>query len=392
MGINMGDNILIVHGGGPTAVINASLYGAICEAKKYENIEHIYAAKNGTGGVLREEFIELESIPEEKLELLLQTPGSAIGTSRDQLEQEEYDKMAEILVKHNMKYVLMNGGNGTMDTCGKLYKTCQRKGLDIKVMGIPKTMDNDIAITDHSPGFGSAARYIAQSVKEVCADVKGLPIHVVVIEASGRNAGWITAASALADDGNGTGPDLIYLPERPFDEEKYIEDIKRLLEKKSGIVVVASEGLKDAEGKPIVEPVFKIGRATYFGDVSAHLANLVIKKLGYKARSEKPGLLGRASIPLQSRVDRDEAELAGRLACQAVMNGTAGKMVAFRRCQSEDYKVEPFLVDIDEVMMYERTMPDEFINEEGNGVTEAFKEWCLPLLGGELPEMISFNE
>ena len=387
----MGDNLLIMHGGGPTAVINASLYGAIREAKKHKELDHIYAAKNGTGGLLREELIELQDIPEEKLSLLLQTPGSAIGTSRDQLEQEEYDRMVEILVKYNINYVLMNGGNGTMDTCGKLYKTCQHKGLDIKVMGIPKTMDNDIAITDHSPGFGSAAKYIAQSVKEVCADVKGLPIHVVVIEASGRNAGWITAASALAADEDGVGPDLIYLPERPFDEEKYIEDIRKLLETKSGIVVVASEGLKNAEGQPIVEPIFKVGRATYFGDVSAHLANLVIKRMGYKARGEKPGLLGRASIPLQSSVDREEAELAGKLACEAVLNGTAGKMVAFRRVSTEPYKVEPFLVDIDEVMMYERTMPDEFINEEGNGVTEAFKEWCRPLLGEKLPEMVSFN-
>jgi len=387
----MGDNLLIMHGGGPTAVINASLYGVIREAKLHKELDHIYAAKHGTGGLLREELIDLKNIPEEKLVLLLQTPGSAIGTSRDQLEQEEYNRMVEILEKYDIGYVLMNGGNGTMDTCGKLYKTCQHKGLDIKVMGIPKTMDNDIAITDHSPGFGSAAKYIAQSVKEVCADVKGLPIHVVVIEASGRNAGWITAASALADDGDGLGPDLIYLPERPFDEDKYIEDIKKMLEKKSGIVVVASEGLKNADGQPVVEPIFKVGRATYFGDVSAHLANLVIKRLGYKARGEKPGLLGRASIPLQSSIDRDEAELAGKLACEAVLNGTAGKMVAFRRVSTEPYKMEPFLVDIDEVMMYERTMPDEFINEDGNGVTEAFKEWCRPLLGEKLPEMVSFN-
>ena len=387
----MEENILIVHGGGPTAVINASLYGAITEAKKYSQLDHIYAAKNGTGGLMREELIEMEKVPEEKLELLLQTPGSAIGTSRDQLEQPEYEKMVEVLKKKNIKYVLFNGGNGTMDTCGKLYKTCQAQGLDIKVMGIPKTMDNDIAITDHSPGFGSAARYLAQSVKEVCADVKGLPIHVVVIEASGRNAGWITAASAMAMDEDGVGPDLIYLPERPFDEEQYIQDIKKLLEKKSGIVVVASEGLKDKEGKPIVEPIFEIGHATYFGDVSAHLANLVIKKLGYKARSEKPGLLGRASIPLQSKVDREEAELAGRMACEAVMRGESGKMVAFQRVSTEPYVMEPFFVDIDEVMMYERTIPDEYINEEGNGVTEAFKEWCRPLIGEELPKMISFN-
>ncbi len=388
----MGENILIVHGGGPTAVINASLYGAVTEAKKHRELEHIYAAKNGTGGLLREEFIELSKIPQEELALLLQTPGSAIGTSRDQLEQEEYDRMADILQKRNIRYVLFNGGNGTMDTCGKLYRTCKGKGFDVCVMGIPKTMDNDIAITDHSPGFGSAARYIAQSVKEVCADVRGLPIHVVVIEASGRNAGWITAASALADDGDGNGPDLIYLPERPFDEDKYIEDVERLLKRKSGIVVVASEGLRDADGKPIVPPVFQVGRATYFGDVSAHLANLVIRRLGYKARGEKPGLLGRASMTLQSEVDRDEAILAGRLACAKVLKGTSGKMVAFRRVSVKPYEMEPFLVDIDEVMMHERTMPDAYINEEGNGVTEAFKEWCRPLIGGELPRMTAFNQ
>lgn len=391
----MKTNLLIVHGGGPTAVINASLYGAIKEARKHlgdDSLEHIYGAKNGTGGILKEEFIALEEVPEEKLELLLQTPGSAIGTSRDQLEQPEYDKIVEILVKWNIRYVLFNGGNGTMDTCGKLFKTCQAKGIDIKVMGIPKTMDNDISITDHSPGFGSAARYIATAVKEVCADVKGLPIHVVVIEASGRNAGWITAASSLAEDEDGVGPDLIYLPERPFDEEAYIADIKALLEKKKGIVVVASEGLTDKEGKPIVEPIFQVGRATYFGDVSAHLANLVIKKLGYKARSEKPGLLGRASILLQSSVDREEAALAGKLAAEAVLKGESGKMVAFRRVSTKPYEMEPFLVDIDQVMMYEKKMPDEYINEKGNGVTQAFKDWCKPLLGEEIPQMLTLNE
>ena len=387
----MGDNILIVHGGGPTSVINASLYGAVKEAKKYKEIEHIYAAKNGTGGLMREELIELENIPDEKLELLLNTPGSAIGTSRDQIEQAEYDRMIEVLIKKNIKYVLFNGGNGSMDTCGKLYKNCQARGLDIRVMGIPKTHDNDIAITDHSPGYGSIARYMAQSVKEVAADVKGLPIHVVVIEALGRNAGWTTAASALADDGDGVGPDLIYLPERPFDEDKFLDDVKKLLEKKSGIVVVASEGLRDKDGKPIVEPIFQVGRATYFGDVSQHLANLIIKKLGYKARGEKPGLVGRAAAHEQSPVDREEAVLAGKMACEAIMNGESGKMVAFERVSTEPYEMKPFLVDIDKVMMYERTMPDEFINEEGNGVTEAFKEWCRPLIGGELPKMISFN-
>lgn len=386
----MEENLLIVHGGGPTAVMNGSLYGAIKEAKKSDKIGHIYGANNGTGGFLKKDFLELENIPEEKLKLLLQTPGTAIGTSRDPIEQEHYEKMADILEEENVKYVLFNGGNGTMDTCGKLHKTCQKRNLDVKVMGIPKTTDNDIAVTDHSPGFGSAAKYMAACTQELAADVRSLPIHVVVMEASGRNAGWITAASALAGE-KGYAPDLIYLPERAFDEDKFIEDIKKLLEKKSGILVVASEGLTDKEGKPIVKPVFKTERATYFGDVSSHLANLVIQKLGYKARGEKPGLLGRASIFMQSQVDIEEAQLAGEMACRAALNGESGKMVAFSRVSENPYEMKPFLVDIDEVMMYERKMPDEFINEEGNGVTQAFLDWCRPLIGEELPDMISFN-
>lgn len=387
----MSENVLIIHGGGPTAVINASLYGAVMEARQHEKAGKIYAAKNGTGGLLKGELIDLTDVPVEKLELLLATPGTSIGTSRDQLEKPEYDRMAEILQEKNIGCVLMNGGNGTMDTCGKLYKACCEHGVSVRVMGIPKTMDNDIAVTDHSPGFGSAALYIAQSVRELCADVKGLPIHVVVVEASGRNAGWITAASALAGDNGGDGPDLIYLPERAFDEDAFVEDIRKLLEKKSGIVVVASEGLHNANGDPIVEPIFKVGRSTYFGDVSSHLANVVIKRLGYKARGEKPGLLGRASMLHVSPVDREEAILAGKLACKAVLEGESGKMVAFRRVSTDPYQMEPFLVDIDEVMMHERTMPDEFINEAGNGVTEAFCDWCRPLIGRTLPDMIHFN-
>lgn len=386
----MAENLLIVHGGGPTAVMNGSLYGAIKEAKKSDKIGHIYGANNGTGGFLKKDFLELENVPEEKLKLLLQTPGTAIGTSRDPIEQEHYEKMADILEEENIKYVLFNGGNGTMDTCGKLHKTCQKRGLDVKVMGIPKTTDNDIAVTDHSPGFGSAARYMAACTQELAADVRSLPIHVVVMEASGRNAGWITASSALAGE-KGYAPDLIYLPERAFDEDKFIEDVKKLLEKKSGILVVASEGLTDKEGKPIVKPVFKTERATYFGDVSSHLANLVIQKLGYKARGEKPGLLGRASIFMQSQVDIEEAQMAGELACRAALDGESGKMVAFSRVSENPYEMKPFLVDIDEVMMYERKMPNEFINEEGNGVTQAFLDWCRPLIGEELPDMISFN-
>lgn len=382
-------NMLIVHGGGPTAVINASLYGAIAEARKHAEVGRVYAARGGMGGLLNERLIDLTDRDDEQLQGLLHTPGSAIGTSRDPLEAADYARVPEILRKYDIRYVLMNGGNGTMDTCGKLYEAL--KGTDVRVMGIPKTMDNDIAMTDHAPGFGSAARYMAQSVAEVCADVKSLPIHVVVIEASGRNAGWVTASSALARDAGVDGPDLIYLPERPFDEEAFLRDVKALIEKKRGVVVVASEGLVDRMGKSIVPPVFQVGRATYFGDVSAHLAQLIIRRLGYKARSEKPGLLGRASISLSSPVDRDEARRAGEEAVRAAIAGETGKMVGFVRESTVPYRVHVELFDVHDVMLFERKLPDAFINAEGNGVTEAFMDWCRPLIGPALPALFQLD-
>lgn len=385
----MSGNMILIHGGGPTAVINASLYGAIRQAQREAGIDRILAAIGGTGGLLRGDVCDLTDLSEDALGLLLSTPGSAIGTSRDALEPEDYARMPALFARLGVRYVLLNGGNGTMDTCGRIYEAC--RGMDIRVMGIPKTMDNDIAITDHAPGFGSAARYIAQSVAEVTADVASLPIHVVVIEASGRNAGWITAASALARQAGVDGPDLIYLPERPFSEEAFLEDVRALIERKRGVVVVCSEGLTGPDGQPIVEPVYRSGRATYFGDVSAHLAMLVIKRLGYKARSEKPGLLGRASIALSSPVDRAEAILAGEEAVRAAVSGESGKMVALQREAGEAYRVRTELVDVHEVMLHERKMPDVFINARGNGVTEAFVRWCEPLIGEKLPRLLSLR-
>ena len=388
----MKGNVLLVHGGAPTAVINASLYGAVTEAKKYAEVDHIYAAIGGSGAVIREQFLDMKTVSDDRLELLLSTPASAIGTSRDHLEPEDYEAIARVIQKHDIKYVFFNGGNGSMDACGKVYKACQALGLtDVRVVGIPKTIDNDIAVTDHAPGFGSAARYIAATVSEVSQDVRALPIHVSVVEAMGRNAGWIAAASALARSGDGDGPDLIYLPERPFIEEEFLADVKALVEKKGGVVVVASEGLTDPEGKPIVEPIFQVGRATYYGDVSAHLANLVIKKLGYKARSEKPGICGRASIAFQSSVDRDEAVIAGAEAVKAAMEGQTGVMIGFERLPGAEYKVKPIRIPIEQVMLTERTMPAEFINERGNDVTDAFVEWCRPLIGEPLRPFVTFK-
>lgn len=381
----MKENLVIIHGGGPTAVLNCSLYGAVKEAMASGAVGHVYGAIGGTGGLLRERLLDFSSVPEQELEKLPATPATAIGTSRDALESEDYIRMAGILREKGIRYVLMNGGNGTMDACGKLAAVCRDKG--IFVMGIPKTMDNDIAITDHCPGFGSIARYMAGTVRELAVDVRSLPIHVVVLESLGRNAGWATASAALAKEQSGDAPHLIYLPERPFAEDEFLDRVKTLYDRLGGVVVVASEGLHDEAGKPIVPPIFQTGRSTYFGDVSSHLAQMVVRRLGIKARSEKPGILARASIAWQSPVDAAEAELAGREACRAALAGESGQMVAFRRLSTQPYRCETFLVPIEEVMLGERTLPADYINPEGSGATDAFCDWCRPLIGGPVPSM-----
>jgi len=377
-------NLLVVHGGGPTTVINASLYGVIEEAKKHGGaISGIYGAIGGVDGILKGNFVDFRKQSDQNIELLPYTPASAIGTSRKELYEEDYENIVKKLVKNNIKYLLFNGGNGSMDTCGKIYKFA--KQYDINVIGIPKTIDNDIAITDHSPGFGSAARYIAASTAEVAEDIKSLPIHVCVIEAMGRNAGWITAASALARKSKEDAPHLIYLPERPFNQNEFLQDVKKLYDKLGGVVVVVSEGLKNEKGESIVPPMFTQGRSIYFGDISAHLALMIIKELGIKARSEKPGILGRASIAYQSSVDREEAITAGAYSVQSLLKGETGKMVGFTRVSNSPYTCEPILIPISEVMMHEKKMPDNFINDRGNDVTPEFIEYCRPLIGEALP-------
>ena len=385
----MGGKLLIVHGGAPTAVINASLYGAADEAIRSGKVDRVYGALGGMGGVLKKRFFDLKTLPAGELARLPDSPGSAIGTSRDAMEEADYDAVAAVFKEFDIRYALFNGGNGTMDTCGKVHAACVRAGVEVCVAGIPKTMDNDIAVTDHSPGFASAARYMAGTVREICADVRSLPIHVCVVEAMGRNAGWVTAAAALARQDGEIGPDLIYLPERDFSEDDFLADVEAQWARGKGVTVVVSEGIHGPGGAPLVEPVFQTGRSVYFGDVSAHLAQLVIKKLGIKARNEKPGIAGRCSVRWQSAVDREEAVRAGREAARAVLSGESGVMVGFRRLGGETYRSETFLVPIREVMLHEARLPDGYINGRGNGVTEDYARWCAPLLGEPLPEFIT---
>ena len=383
------NRLLIIHGGGPTCVLNASTYGVIREAQKHpEKIGGVFGCMGGVGGLLNRNFRRLDSLAQEKLERLKYTPGTVIGSSRYPLAADDYARLADVLREEGFGYVLMSGGNGTMDTCGRLHRACAPKG--ILAGGVPKTIDNDISVTDHSPGFGSAARYIAGAVRAIGEDVKSLPIHVCIVEAMGRNAGWIAAASALARKDSGDAPHLIYLPERPFDEEAFLRDVKALHERQGGVVVVVSEGLKNRDGQPIVPPLFQTGRAVYYGDVSAYLAELVIRRLGVKARSEKPGLLGRAQTEMQSSVDRNEAVEAGAEAVRALLDEQSGFMTGFKRVSTEPYRVRLIRIPLEDVTLAERTLPPEYIAPSGHDVTNAFLSWARPLLGDDFPEYFSW--
>lgn len=383
----MKSNLLIVHGGGPTAVLNCSLYGAVSAALKSDQISGVFGARNGTEGILKEDFIDFSKKTKEEIEGLKMTPGTAIGSSRYPIADDEYEDFVRVLLDNEIRYVLFNGGNGTMDTCGKLVRAIEKLGADIFVVGIPKTMDNDIAEIDHSPGFGSAARFSAAVTNEIVTDVQSLPIHVVIVEVMGRNAGWVAAASSLAPN----KPDLIYLPERPFSERDFLEKVQRLYEEKGHAVVVVSEGLTDENGESIIPPIFQTGRSVYYGDVSAHLSQLVIKELGIKSRNEKPGLLGRASMAYRSDTDIEEAISVGVKAVEAVLNGETGKMVGLRRVDTaDDYVIEYPLIPIEEVMLLEKTMPTHFVDEIYVGVQGEFYEWCLPIIGEPLPNLGRF--
>jgi len=389
----MKGNLLIIHGGGPTPVINASLAGVINEARKHSEIQNIYGAIGGIKGFLEERLIDLGHQSQEKIEQLPFTPGSVIGTCRYKLTEGDYPKLFELLKKYDIGYFFCTGGDDTMDTCNKIHK--MEKDFEIRVMGIPKTIDNDLALTDHCPGFGSAAKYVAISVDEVGRDVEALNIHVCIIETMGRNAGWLAASSLLARKRAEDAPHLIYLPERGFSEEEFLDDVDNLFSKRAGIVVVVSEGLKDKNGVSLVSPKHKSAINGFGhplpGNVSHYLAELVSEKLGIRTRSEKPGLLGRVSMALQSDVDRQEAIRVGEFAVRSAIEGKSGLMVGLDRISDSPYKCELELFPLEKVVNVEKPVPEIYINKRGNDVNKNFITYCQPL-AGLLPDYMRLEE
>ena len=381
-------NILIAHGGGPTVVINSSLQGIIEAARESGQVGRIYAARHGVEGILKDDLIDLTDVPAETVRRLAHTPASAIGSCRRKLGEADYPVILQCLKKHEIGCFFYNGGNDSMDTCQKIHAMALREGLDLRVLGIPKTMDNDLAVTDHCPGFGSAARYAAVNAAELALDAAALPIHVIVLELMGRNAGWVTAASAWASRVTHC-EQLVCLPEQPVDEKKLLAAAERRFAKGNGLLICVSEGVCGMDGKPLASTGIVDGFGhTVAGGTAQYLADRLMQELGVKARAEKPGLLGRTSIPYASAVDRREAYEVGSYGLKAALRGESGSMVAIRADRSGAYRSELFLTPLTNVANVEKCFPQKWITEDF-GISDAFFDYAAPLMD-ELPRQYAF--
>lgn len=377
--------MVYIQSGGPTSVINSSLYGAIKEAEKHnDKIDHIYGSLNGIEGLLTDNIIDLQKEDQETIELLLQTPGSALGTTRHKLPKDlhdnEYKQIIDTCMKHNIGYVFVNGGNDSMDTCHKLSLLCKEFNYDIKVMGVPKTVDNDLAETDHSNGFGSAAKYIINTVREIIADAQSYKNYkAYVIEIMGRNAGWLTAAVDLLPEN--ARPDLIYLPENEFDVEKFIEKVGKIYKEKGNCIVAISEGINFERDESNVK-IDSFGHKQ-LGGAASDLGKMITSKLGINVRAIELSLPQRAYSFLTSKVDQEEAINCGREAVRRACEGMTGHMIAIKRVSSHPYKASYEPVDISKIANVERKVPTSMMLDDGH-MAESFKEYCLPLIQGEI--------
>ncbi len=379
--------------GGPTSVINSSAAGVFTEALRQGNITAVYGAEHGIVGILNEKFYDMGKEDPREIELLKYTPSSALGSARYKLkdaavDDTDYKRILEVFSKYNIRYFFYNGGNDSMDTCNKISKYLQSVGYDCNVIGVPKTIDNDLYGTDHCPGYASAAKYIATTVMECNLDAKVYNFGLVcVIEAMGRNAGWLTAAAELANY-KGLGADLIYLPEVPFDVKQFVEDVREVCSKNNNkCIVVVSEGIKDKDGNYVSES--KVGANDLFGHaelggLAAKLAGLIKKELGVKVRPIELSLMQRCGAHLASKVDVEEAFEAGAFAVRSAVAGETDKMVIFERdYSSEEYSCKPVLMPLELAANTEKTVPLNWITNDGKGVSEEYVKYALPLIQGD---------
>lgn len=390
--------IIVGQSGGPTAVINSSLAGVVKTAKD-RGVKKIYGMLHGIQGFLDGKYVDLAEYIQTELdvEILKRTPSAYLGSCRFKLPEihentEIYEKIFDSLVKLDIECFIYIGGNDSMDTIRKLSDYAIIKGYTQKFIGVPKTIDNDLAITDHTPGFGSAAKYIGTATKEVIRDAIGLAYNtdiVTIIEVMGRNAGWLTGATALAKGEDSPGPDLIYLPEVPFDIPAFVKKVKDLLKKQKTVVVAISEGIKTKDGKYVCEN----GAAADYVDAFGHkqltgtatfLANTISAEVGCKTRAIELSTLQRCAAHLASRTDINEAFAVGGAAVKAAFEGDNGKMIILKRVSDDPYQCTTDVYDVHKISNVEKLVPREWINKEGTYVTDEFVSYIEPLIQAEL--------
>jgi len=382
-------NAIVGQSGGPTGVINASLVGVIEEAKKHPEIKNLYGAVHAVAGIVKEDFIDLKKVSVDTLEQVAASPSSALGSSRDKPDAEYCAKILEVFKKRNIKYFFYIGGNDSANTAHIINTMATQTGYDMRAFHIPKTVDNDLLVTDHCPGFGTAAKFVACALMGDDLDNRALPgVKIDVI--MGRHAGFLTAASALGKQRDDDGPHLVYVPERGVSMDKLLGEIDSVYKKLGRCIVAVSEGICDTDGITWAEKLAKKKETDSHGNIQLSgsgaladfLSGQVKGKLGIKrVRADTFGYLQRSFAGLQSSVDADEARKCGQQAVKFAMNEISGS-VAIKRLNNKEYKVELFRTELSNVAEKTKSLPDEYINTEGNGVTDAFIKYALPLTGG----------
>ncbi|MBQ8816945.1 MAG: 6-phosphofructokinase [Clostridia bacterium] len=394
-------NAVVGQSGGPTAAINATLAGVIRGALEADCIKTVYGMRNGIEGFANKRLIDLNSVfaSEEAFETLEQTPAAALGSCRKKLPDPDserpedvafYQKIFSVIDEFNIKYFFYIGGNDSMDTVAKMSRYAEKTGVEIRIMGVPKTIDNDLALTDHTPGFGSAAKYISTTVREIVRDCGVYTVKAVtVVEIMGRDAGWLTASSAIGRIVDGAAPDYVYLPERDFDIESFFADIEKAFEKHPNVVVAVSEGLRYADGRYVGEGT-QSGSTDVFGHKylagTGKALELAIKdRFGCKVRSVELNLPQRCAGHLLSMTDISESRSIGCEAVRAAVSGVSGEVMVFVRAETENYACGIEHRSVRGIANATRYVPDEFISEGDNNVTDACCEYLLPLIEGEYP-------
>ncbi len=384
-------NLVIGQSGGATAVINASLVGAVEAALADQRVGAIYGMLHGIEGLLKEELIDLRQQPADMWQRLLHTPSAALGSCRYKLHDHDLERTIEIMKRYNIRYMLYIGGNDSADTAHRLAKAAQQVGYDLSIVSIPKTIDNDLPFTDHCPGYGSAARFIAQATQDSALNTISIPWHypVKIIETMGRDAGWLTASSALGKRDESDPPHILLIPEQPFIADRFLAQVEEAYKKLGYVIVVAAETIRDDQGRTLGS-VGQVGVDAFqhplLSGAAQYLVDLVKRELKLRARFDKPGDLQRMSSAHISVTDRNEAYLVGKMGVCALLDGETDKMVTLVRHDEPVYHCSTGLAELDKVANIQRLLPDEYLNQNKTMVTPAFYHYALPLIGEPLTQ------